>query len=195
MIQPEIEAKFCAVDLAEMRQRLQAAGATCTKPMRLMRRVMYTVRPDYHPDAFVRIRDEGSRTTITYKQFDNLSLHGVGEIEVQVSDFEKAQAIFAAVGAELKSFQESRRESWQLGNAEVLLDEWPWLQPYLEIEADSELAVRRAASALQLDFSQAVFGDVMAAYRQQYPHLTLKQTVGQLPQVRFGNEVPEMLKI
>ena len=40
----------------------------------------------------------------------------------------------------------------------------------------------------------ALFGDVMAAYRQQYPHLSKDDTVGSIPEVRFDSEVPDFLK-
>ncbi len=39
-----------------------------------------------------------------------------------------------------------------------------------------------------------MFGDVMAAYRAQYPHLAEAQTVGNLPEVTFDAPVPDMLK-
>lgn len=93
-----------------------------------------------------------------------------------------------------RSIQESRRETWQLGDVEIMLDEWPWLKPYIEIEGPSEEQVRVVATQLGLDWNQAVFGDVMAAYRAEYPHLSEKDTVGNISEVRFSDPVPELLK-
>ncbi len=80
----------------------------------------------------------------------------------------------------------------ETGGAEIVLDEWPWIEPYIEIEAPSKNTVRAAASLLGFDMNQAVYGDVMVAYRSQYPHLGENDTVGNLPEVRFGAPLPAM---
>ena len=49
-------------------------------------------------DAFLRVRDEGDKVTLTYKQFDSLSVDGAKEIEVEVSDYDKTVAILAQAG-------------------------------------------------------------------------------------------------
>ena len=77
---------------------------------------------------------------------------------------------------------------------EIVLDEWPWLKPYIEIEGESEAELRTVAVQLGLDWSGAVFGDVMVAYRAQYPYLTEKQTVGRVAEVRFGDPLPDLLR-
>lgn len=193
-MQTEIEVKFVDVDHDEVREKLRAAGAVCEKPMRTMRRVAFD--SDFMrdgKDSYARVRDEGDRVTMTYKQFDDLSLHGAKEVEFEVSDYEKAIEFLEQLGLKANSAQETRRETWRLGEAEIMLDEWPWLNPYIEIEAESEEAVREAATILGFDFADGVYGDVMAAYRVQYPHLGLKDTVGNIAQVRFGDPLPEIL--
>lgn len=136
--------------------------------------------------AFIRVRDEGEKTTLTYKQFDKLSVDGAKEIEVVVSDFNDTIGIFTAIGLELKSFQESKRETWKVGDVEIMLDEWPWLDPYIEIEAASEEILKQVAGELDLKWEEAAFGDVMVAYRAQYPYLTEQDTVGTIASVKFG---------
>lgn len=193
-MQTEIEVKFVNVDHDAVREKLRTAGAVCEKPMRTMRRVAFD--SDFMragKDSFARVRDEGDRVTMTYKQFDDLSLHGAKEIEFEVSDYEKAVEFLAQLGLRMNSSQETRRETWSLGEAEIMLDEWPWLNPYVEIEAESEAAVRDAARLLGFDFEDGVYGDVMAAYRIQYPHLGLKDTIAVIEQVRFGDPLPELL--
>jgi len=193
-MQTEIEVKFVNVDHDEIREKLRAAGAICEKPMRTMRRVAFD--SDFMrdgKDSFARVRDEGDRVTMTYKQFDDLSLHGAKEIEFEVSDYEKAVEFLIQLGLQANSSQETRRETWVLGEAEIMLDEWPWLNPYIEIEAPTEEIVRSTAQVLGFDFADGVYGDVMAAYRIQYPHLGLKDTVGNIELVRFGDPLPDLL--
>ncbi len=189
----EYEAKFVNIDIAQIRQKLEKVGAMLEKPMRLMRRV--TIDNDFltAKDAFVRVRDEGDRVTMTYKQFDSYSVDGAKEHEIIVNNFEEAVALLAAAGLEHTSFQESKRETWTHGSVEIVIDEWPWLSPYIEIESGSADEVRAFSEALGLDWNDAVFGDVMAAYRVQYPHLGERDTVGNVPEVKFGDPLPSLL--
>lgn len=190
----EIEAKFVNVNISDIRLKLEKIGAALTQPMRNMQRVTIDTPDLKKKDAFVRIRNEGDKTTITYKQFNSLSIDGVKEIEITVDDFDTAVALFKEAGLAYGSLQESRRETWKLGEVEIVIDEWPWLNPYIEIEAPSEELVISTSEKLGLSWSDAIFGDVMAAYRVQYPHLRLSDTVGNLSEVRFNDPIPDLLK-
>jgi adenylate cyclase class 2 len=192
----EIEVKFLDVNFDVLRIKLHELGAICEQPMRTMRRV--AIENDFmrtDKDSFLRVRDEGDRVTMTYKQFDSLSVDGAKEIEVEVSSFEDTIAILEQAGLPAHTMQETRRETWSLGGAEIMLDEWPWVKPYIEIEAAQESTLRDVAAKLGFDWSSAVFGDVMAVYRAEYPHLTLKDTVARVPVVKFGEPLPRMLEV
>ena len=189
----EIEAKFLNVDFDDIRTKLTSLGAKCEQPMRLMRRVIIEPPELEEKNAFIRVRDEGDKVTLTYKQFDDqTSIHGTKEIEVQVSDFDTTVALLQQVGLEYRSFQESRRETWRLGKAEIVLDEWPWLNPYIEIEAHSEEVVRNTAKRLGFDWESAVFGKVTTAYLKQYPAMKLDQ-FGTIEHAAFGDPIPEII--
>lgn len=190
----EIEAKFVQVDHNDIRNRLKALDAICEQPMRDMRRVTIDSIEMKVKNAFVRIRDQGDKITVTYKQFDSLSLHGAKEIELTVDNFDNAVALFKEIGLPHHSHQESLRETWKLGCVEIALDEWPWLDPYIEIEGPNEEIVKYVATQLGFDWNNAVFGDVMVAYRVQYPHLGENDTIGNLPEVKFGDPMPDMLR-
>jgi hypothetical protein len=79
-------------------------------------------------------------------------------------------------------------------NAEIVIDKWPWLAPYIEIEANNEHIVRKIAEALGLSWGDAIFGDVMAAYRVQYPHLAPFDTIASIRNVTFDSPLPDILK-
>ena len=190
----EIEAKFVNINIDDIRSRLTELGAILIQPMRDMQRVTIDTPELKKKDAFVRIRNEGDKTTITYKQFNSLSIDGVKEVEITVDDFDTAVTLFKEAGLAYGSLQESRRETWKLDEVEIVIDEWPWLSPYIEIEAPSEDLVISTSEKLGFNWDDAIFGDVMAAYRVQYPHLGLNDTVGNLPEVRFGDPIPDLLK-
>ena len=191
----EIEVKFLKQDHQKIRDLLTKLGAECVEPMRLMKRAIVDF-PDRRLQtgengSFIRVRDEGDKVTLTYKQFNSLSVDGAKEIETQVDSFDDAVHIFTSIGLEVVSLQESKRETWKYKEFEIVLDEWPWLEPYIEIEAGSEEALKTFSNLLGLNWSDAVFGDVMVAYYAQYPQLTEKDTVGTLKEVRFHAPFPE----
>lgn len=190
----EFEVKFLNVDFDNLRQQLKKAGAVQTQNMRLMKRAIIENSEMKQKNAFLRVRDEGDKTTLTYKQFNELSVDGAKEYEITVSDFQATVDLLNASGLPYRSLQESKRETWELEGSEIVLDEWPWLNPYIEIEGESENHVREISEKLGFVWSDAVFGDVMVAYRAQYPHLTENDTVGNIPEVRFGDPLPELLK-
>ena len=194
----EIEAKFLSLNHEVIRNKLQTVGGTCEQPMRLMRRAIVDF-PDRRlqqgeKNSYVRVRDEGNKVTLTFKQFNSLTVDGAQEIETSVGSFEDTVSIFTAMGLEVVSFQESKRETWVYKNCEIVLDEWPWLEPYIEIEGGSIEELKSVSVDLGLDWSSAVFGDVMVAYRAQYPHLASNETVGNLKEVRFNTPPPEFLE-
>lgn len=190
----EFEVKFLNVDHDEIRKKLISLGATMEQPMRLMKRAIIETADMKKKNAFIRVRDEGHKTTLTYKQFDDLSIDGAKEHEVVISDFQTTIDILAELGLLPRSMQESRRETWTLDNCEIVLDEWPWLSPYIEIEGESDKIVMKVSKKLGLSWvDDAVFGDVMVAYREQYVHLEDKDAISDIKLVRFGDPPPEML--
>lgn len=192
----EIEVKFLNVDFDEVRAKLQELGGLCEQPMRLMRRAL-SETPEMRKDgrdAFVRLRDQGDKVTLTFKEFTSLSLSGAREHEVDVSDFDTMLEILKESGLPPITFQESKRETWKVGEVEVVLDEWPWLNPYLEIEAGDEEAVRDMAKRLGFSWKDAVFGSVDAAYKIQYPHMKGRGVI-ELAEVRFGDPLPWIFKV
>lgn len=188
----EIEVKFCDIDVDVTREILARAGAVCEQPMRLMRRVIIETDQLAEHNAFVRVRDEGDRTTLTYKQFDEASLTGAKEIEVMVSDFDATVALLEQVDLIHKSFQESRRETWSFDDVEVVIDEWPHLNMYVEIEGVSEESVKQAAKKLGFDWSDAVFGSVTEVYQHQYPEGSSRELVN-MPRIAFDEPLPGII--
>lgn len=195
----EIEVKFLRVDPEELRKKLQAIGADCQQPMRLMHRAMIDypdLRLKNEHNAFIRVRDEGDKVSLTYKEFSAYSVDGAKEIETSVGSFEETIKLFERIGLVVRSLQESKRETWQLEGTEIVIDQWPWLDPYIEIEGASEADIRNIAARLDLQWEDAVFGSIMVAYRAQYPYLKKGdgRAVGNLPLVRFEDPFPDLLK-
>lgn len=194
-MQTEIEAKFLNIDFDDIRSRLRQADAILEQPMRLMKRVTIETPSLKNKNMYLRVRDEGDKITLTLKQHTGDAIDEAKEIDIVVSDFKKTVELLKYLDLPYRSFQETKRETWKLDGAEIVLDEWPWLNPYLEIEANSEKDVKNCAAKLNLDWNEAVFGDVMVAYQAQYPHLTKGQTIGDVPELKFDAPMPNLLLI
>lgn len=191
-MRPEIEAKFLRVNFGDIRQKLKAVGAVCEQPMRLMRRAL--IEPPAllkkGRDAFLRIRDEGDKVTLTFKEYKDKTITGTHELEIIVDDFERTVELFKQLGYPIQTYQESKRETWRLGSSEVVLDEWPWLAPYIEIEDETIKAVRQTAELLGFEWKNHVVGNVDAALEDQYPNLTTRGFID-VPEARFGDKIPK----
>lgn len=188
-MQTEIEVKFLNVDIEDIRERILSAGGKLMQPMRLMKRVIIEPASLSGRDAFVRLRDEGNKTTLTFKEFGEKSNHDVKEIEVEVSDFDAMLNMFSELSMHYRSFQESKRETWHLNDVEIVIDVWPWLDPYIEIEGDSEATIRQTAQLLGFDWNEGVFGHVDVAYKHKYPNMTNRGVID-LKEVRFEQPSP-----
>ncbi len=169
-METELEAKFLDIDSHEIREKLLRHGATMIYPERLMRRRNFDF-PDrrlYKIGGWVRVRDEGDRVTLAYKRTVNDGLDGTKELEISVDDFDKITGFLLELGLEQKSYQETKREKWDLDGVEVTIDSWPWVPSFAEIEGKSESALRDAAEKLGLDWGSAMHGGVAPVYCRYY---------------------------
>lgn len=191
-MQREIEVKYLNVDVDDVRKKLSEAGAKMINPMRLMRRTIIKTPEMIKRNAFARVRDEGDKITMTLKQI-NQNKKDYDEVEIVVSDFEKAIEILTACGIPQVSYQESKREEWMLDNVQICIDEWPWANPYIEIEGETENQIKNISKRLGFNLSEAVRGCVWEVYYDAFPNLK-----GAKPDVeffRFGDALPDSWKV
>lgn len=166
----EYEAKFLRVDPEDVRRRLKEVGATLVHPERLMKRKTFdflalSLRAQ---GAWVRVRDEGDKVTMSYKRIAAETMEGMSEVMVEVDDFERGCDFLRSVGLVETSFQENRRETWMLMGCEVVIDWWPWILPLVEIEGTSEEEIRVVSDLLGFDWSRKVHGGIEPAYQDGY---------------------------
>lgn len=199
-MQEEIEVKFLDVDHDDIRAKLKAVGGVCQHPIRAMKRAIIDY-PDRRMQissdtgwGWVRVRDEGNKITCTYKHIANDGKDTTHEIEFEVSSYDKTIQLFEAIGLKKFSEQETKRETWRLHDVEVVLDEWPWIPPYVEIEGPSEELIRSAAEALEFDWNNALSGSSDRTYRIYYPKMGAEESVTDMESLTFAGELPDRLK-
>ena len=166
----EIEAKWLDIEPTELRRKLKSLGVQRVHSEILMRRIVFDF-PDNRlmkKGGWVRVRDEGETITMSYKQLNDRTVHGTKEITFDINDFKGATELLTNIGLVQKSYQETKRERWQLGTVEVTIDTWPWIPTFVELEAPAEEALRQAAEQLGLAWSAALHGSVETAYQRYY---------------------------
>lgn len=192
-MQTEIEVKFLNVDIDDVRHRLADAGAHLEHPMRQMKRALIEEPHHAKESMFIRIRDEGDKVTLCLKkktkELMEATIDSTFEVETTVGDFDTTVQIFDVAGWKYTTFQESKRETWVLDDAEIVIDEWPWINPYIEIEAANEGIVRSVADKLGFSWDDAVFGSVDVIYNKEYPDMTVRGVID-IKEVRFAEQAP-----
>lgn len=165
----EYEATFTDIDKDEIRGRLKKAEAILTKPDFLMKRIVFELPVGHEiPGGWLRVRDEGDKTTMSLKIVNGDRIEDQKEIYLKIDNFNEGVKFLEAIGAKSKAYQESRRELWVLDNVEITIDEWPYLEPYVEVEGKSEEEVRAVSEKLEFDYTQALFCSVDTLYNKKY---------------------------
>jgi len=167
----EIEYKFLDVEPAQLEKKLKTLGAK-RHYRRLFRRYVFDY-PDlrlHEQKSWLRVRDEGDKVTMTFKQrqgvVDGQSDAGMREVEVEVSNFDHAAEILRSIGMIEKFYEENWRTLYSLGDVEFMIDELPLIPPYLEIESDSKSKIEQAAQDLGLSLKDARVCSAMQVYKQ-----------------------------
>lgn len=187
----EIEAQFLDIDKDEIRAKLKNIGAKLEKPEVLMKRVVFYTGKH----SFARVRDEGDKVVMTYKNVnDDNSILGTKEVNIDVNDYGNAILFLKGCGLKIKARQETKREIWKYGDVEICIDTWPWIPTFIEIEGPTEELVWNTASKLGFEKTQAKFGSVDTTYQHYYGVDTDVINL-HTPEILFDMEPPEWARI
>lgn len=168
-MQIEYEATYANVDKDKVRARLKKAGAELVRPEFMQKRVVFNLPKGHEiPGGWLRVRDEGDKITMSLKAVLNGKIETQKEIQLIVDSFENAENMLVLIGCEKKSYQETRREIWMMDDVEICIDEWPYLEPLVEIEGDSEEKVKNVSQKLQFDYTKALFCSAGHLYELKY---------------------------
>lgn len=192
----ELEIKFLDIDKEELRKKLRDLGCVLVEKERLMKRKIFDY-PDWRlrkQGAWIRVRDEGNKITLSYKRLVDRTLHGIKEIEVIINDFEAICDFLLASGFDMKSYQENKRESWKYKDVEIDIDTWPWIPSFVEIEVNdgNEKNLRDFVDKFGFKWEDGLYGNVETPY-QKYFDVT-EEEIYSWEEILFI-EVPDWLEI
>ncbi|MBU4600568.1 CYTH domain-containing protein, partial [Candidatus Parcubacteria bacterium] len=163
----EYEATFENINKDEMRKKLEEAGAKLIRPEFLQKRVVFYL-PNKQRHAWLRVRDEGDKNTMSLKIIDGGKIQDQKEICLNIDNFARAVEFLTAIGCEKKSYQETKRELWKLDGVEITIDEWPFLEPLVEVEGKSEQDVKKVCAKIGLNYNKALFCAIGELYKRKY---------------------------
>lgn len=173
----EVEVKFLVNSLDAVRARLAAAGAALVAPRVHEQNVRYDTADGalLARQSLLRLRRD-SRVRLTYKGLaaqDAASEAKIREeLEVTVDDFDQTALILTRLGFAPLQTYEKYRETYHWRDVEVVLDETPFGQ-FVELEGATDEALRAAAGALGLDWSQRVLANYLALMEMARQHFGL----------------------
>ena len=183
-MQIEYEATFSNINKQLIRQKLKQAKAILVRPEFLQKRTVFSLPKGHEINGgWARVRDEGDKITLSVKIIDGSNIEDQKEICLQVDNFKQAKDILGVLGCVEKAYQENKREVWNLNNVEITIDEWPFLEPFVEIEGKSEKAVIVTAKKVGFNYKNALFCAVGKLYSKKY----------NLPENVINNKTPEII--
>jgi adenylate cyclase class 2 len=189
-MQIEYEAVFTTIDPDTFRDVLANADATLVRPEYLQKRSAFTLPTSVVAEkGWARVRDEGDKITMSVKQILGEGIESQKESCVTVDSFDQGVSLLEQLGCTKKAFQESKRELWLLDEVEVTIDTWPFLEPFVEVEGESESAVRAVSEKLGFDWMEAKFCAVDTLYSEKYG-ITTDRINNHTPEILFSMENP-----
>jgi len=186
----EYEATFQNINKDEIKNKLKTMGAKLIRPEFLQKRVVFHM-PEGHEikGGWVRVRDEGDKTTLSLKVVDGDKIENQKEIFIKVNDFVEAKKLLKTLGCKEKAFQESKRELWTLDGVEITIDEWPFLEPFVEVEGTTEDDVENVSKKLGFNYKEALFCSIDTLYSKKY-NLSEDTIYNKTPKIIFNMQNP-----
>jgi len=186
----EYEATFINIDKQDIREKLRKIKAELLHPEFLQKRIVFNLpKGNEIKGGWARVRDEGDKITMSLKIVDGASIESQKEICLKIDSLEKAEEFLILLGCEKKAYQENKRELWKIDGIEATIDEWPFLEPFVEIEGDSEESVKQIAEKLGFDYKNALFCSIDTLYSKKY-NLSEDVINNQTPKIVFEMKNP-----
>ncbi len=163
----EKEVKILSINVDDIKNKLNELGAVCHGTF-FQKRYTYDVNP-VNPNKWIRLRTNGEKTTLTIKEIVNKAkVDGTKEWEIEVSDFEETNNILLQLGFEYRNYQENIRTIYTFKNLEIVIDKWPKIPEYIEIEGESNDEILDFVKKLNLDGNEEVTTEDVASVYKKY---------------------------
>jgi adenylate cyclase class 2 len=158
----EYEVRVLDINVDEFTKKLMKMKATFVNNYN-QRRFVYDFNPVIK-NKWIRLRTDGFKTTLAVKEYQDTSIGGTKELEIEVSDMDKTDLIMQELGYKKRSVQENKRIRYILDDVEIDIDTWPLLNTYVEFEGSSKEKVIEVLNKLDIDISSTTTMDAQDIY-------------------------------
>lgn len=160
----EYEVRVLEIDVEEMIKKIEDMGAKKIGEYE-QKRYVYDIKPA-EDGKWIRLRTNGKKTTITYKDIVSKTIDGTKEIEITVDNFETTNEFLEKIGFIHKNYQENRRIQYELDGIEIDFDSWPQIPNYMEIEGETQEQVERMLDKLHVEKEKITARNTQDIYEQ-----------------------------
>jgi CYTH domain-containing protein len=167
----EYEARFLEIDHDKLIEKMKELNAVQKRPATLYRRAVFGLCD--MKKGYVRVRDEGDKTTMTAKIYKDAKFPEEYELTIK-DELENGKAFLAALNLTEKSYHETIREKWRVPYrgkeelCEVAIDYIPGLPTYAEVECKSKKDLNTAVKLLGLNRKNMRFGGYGKVFAEYY---------------------------
>lgn len=162
----EYEVRVLEINQNEIIKKLKKLGAT-KKGEFNQKRYVYDIKPAQN-GKWIRLRTDGKKTTLAYKDIVSATIDGTKEVEFEVSDINEAKEFMNKIGFNYRNMQENKRIQYVLDGVEIDFDTWPMIPTYMEIEGENEEQVNGIVEKLGVDKSKVTALNCDDIYRNIY---------------------------
>tara|TARA_B100000035_G_scaffold296413_1_gene288309 strand:+ start:840 stop:1511 length:672 start_codon:yes stop_codon:yes gene_type:complete len=165
----EYECKIINMPISNLRNKIIENNGKKIHSSLLFRRYLFFL-PGKRQNGFIRLRNEGNnKITLTCKIFTSNSKYPrESEIELHCK-FEEAHQFLLDCGLKQKSYIETKREKWSHPLVkEIVIDNWPGLDPYMEIDCENENNLKKVLNIFKFDKKNIYYEGVDKLYLQKY---------------------------
>ena len=173
----EIERKIFGIDVERVKNDILVLGAQ--KTFEGLVKVHYMDSGDrriHNKGDLLRVREfGGDYTEIVYKT--NKRTEGgckiYDEYTLKGEKFDETVRFFELLGFETTCTYEKRRTKFVLPDAEIVIDEYPRIEPFLEIEAKNAAMVDDLVKKLNLSEHESSCETINEFLKRKYPDISL----------------------
>jgi adenylate cyclase class 2 len=165
----EIECRFLEIYKDALIKKLIELGAEDQGEVMLEETIVYDKDLKFLEERrFVRLRKSGDTIKLTYKEHTHLAVDGAVEIEIEISDMKKAEAILEKIGLIAYRHQQKKRHTLILNDVTFDIDTWPKIPTYVELEGKSEDALKKMVELIGYDWKNVEFRDARRVIEEVY---------------------------
>jgi adenylate cyclase class 2 len=178
----EVEVKILEIDPATLEKTLLKLGAKKTfsglvnvryfdkngeikKKKDVLRVRQFGADKDGKPEKVEVCYKTNKHVENGYKVCDEYHLDG--------RDFDESVGFFENLGFEITCSYEKKRTVFKYKNLEVVIDEYPQIPPFIEIEGEDEVAIEKLIFDLGVAENERSSKSIGGLLKEKYPHVQL----------------------